>query len=103
MDAQHYLTIADVCKRIPAARGARRLAPSTVTRWILQGSRARDGRRIRLLAIRAGSRWLIRPGDLDAFFASLAADPDVPPPPVPPTERERRAAAAGERLRAAGY
>jgi hypothetical protein len=69
------LTIGQLVSRIPGARGARRLSPSTVTRWILRGCPARDGHRVRLRATRAGSRWLVRQSDLDEFFKLLAADP----------------------------
>jgi len=74
-----------------------------VTRWILSGAFDRSGRRVRLAAVRAGSRWLIRPADLNAFLESLAADPDVPLPPIAPTARQRRANAAGDRLAARGF
>lgn len=97
------LTISDVCRRIPAARGGRRLAPSTVTRWILSGCPNRAGVRVRLRAVRVGGRWMIRPDELDGFFEALGADPAIPPPPVPPTANQRRAAEAGERLARRGY
>lgn len=63
------LIISEVCARVPGARGARRLHPATVTRWILRGCPARNGISVRLTATRAGGRWLIRPADLNAFFA----------------------------------
>lgn len=66
------LTVSQVCGRLPGKSG-RRIAPSTVTRWIIDGCPARDGTRVRLNATRCGSRWLIAPADLDAFFAALAA------------------------------
>jgi hypothetical protein len=70
------LTIGQLVSRIPGARGARRLSPSTVTRWILTGCPARNGQRVRLPATRAGSRWLVRQSDLDEFFRLLAAEPN---------------------------
>jgi hypothetical protein len=72
------LTISQVVARIPGSRGAQRLHPATVTRWILVGCPARDGRRVKLAATRAGSRWLVRESDLKAFFETLAAEPTTP-------------------------
>ena len=97
------LTISQVCSRVPGARGARRLAPSTVTRWILAGCPARDGTRVKLRATRAGSRWLVAPADLDQFFEQLAGDVASSPPPVrTPTERNRDSERAVANLAARG-
>jgi len=77
------LTISQIVARLPGARGARRVHPATITRWILVGCPARDGHRVKLTATRAGSRWLVREADLEVFFAALAADPsDMPPSPL---------------------
>ncbi|QEL19166.1 MerR family transcriptional regulator [Limnoglobus roseus] len=87
------LTISQVAARLPGTRGAGRVHPATVTRWILVGCPARDRRRVKLAAIRAGSRWLIRDTDLQAFFAALAADAPPGPPDKPDrTSTERRKA-----------
>lgn len=84
MSADLLLTVTQVCARLPGARGAKRVAPSTVVRWVTIGCPSRTGERIRLRATRAGSRWLINPADLDGFFAALASDPpDASAPPVP--------------------
>jgi hypothetical protein len=100
MSADLPLTVSQVCARLPGARGARHVKPSTVTRWILAGCPARDGRRVRLTATRCGSRWLIRESDLAAFFAALASDPPADPPPSPrsPAARTRAASAAARQL-----
>jgi len=44
-----------------------------VTRWILRGCPSLGGERVKLAASRVGSRWLIAPSDLEAFFAALAS------------------------------
>jgi hypothetical protein len=96
------LTISQVCRRLPGARGARNITPSTVTRWILAGCPARSGERVRLAATRAGSRWLIRLADLEAFFAALRGTisdaPHSPPPTRSQSVARRRAQAAGREL-----
>jgi hypothetical protein len=87
------LSIAQVVSRLPGSRGARRVHPATVTRWILAGCPARDGRRVKLAATRAGSRWLVSEYDLHVFFAALAVDPDsAPPAPTPRTTTAGRKA-----------
>ena len=98
-DPAPLLTIAQVCRRIPGARGAARLNPSTVTRWILTGCPGRAGARIQLPATRVGGRWLIAPDALDAFFAALAATAVAPsnPPPRTPPRREGDASARAAR------
>jgi hypothetical protein len=100
------LTVSQVCRRFPGARGARHVTPSTVTRWILAGCPARDGTRVKLAATRCGSRWLIRPADLDAFFANLAADPATTSAPTTchrtQSQQQRAAERAGEKLKRMG-
>jgi len=93
-DTADLLTVSQVCRRLPGARGATHITPSTVTRWILSGCAARNGSRVRLAATRAGSWWLIRQTDLDAFFAALAATEPAPPPPPTRPESQRLAASA---------
>jgi len=94
MMTAELLTVPQVCRRIPGARGNEGVSPSTITRWILSGCPARNGTRVRLAATRAGSRWLIRAADLDAFFAALAATDPSPPPPPTRSDTQRLAASA---------
>ena len=76
------LTIAQICDHVPGARGGERIAPSTVTRWIILGVPARDGNRVKLKATRFGSRWLVYQADLDAFLAALNNEPAEAPAPA---------------------
>jgi hypothetical protein len=98
------LTLTQVCSRLPGARGAKRVSPSTVTRWILAGCPARNGTRVRLAATRCGSRWLVHQRDLDAFFTTLAAEPAEPTDPAPsppgrtPAQRQRAGEVAAREL-----
>jgi hypothetical protein len=107
MSDDQFLTLSQVCRRLPGARGAQRVAPSTVTRWIISGCPSRTGERVKLTATRAGGRWLIRPADLDTFFASLAGSTDSEPAPTIPTpssecKTSERAACAGRELEKRG-
>lgn len=90
--AARLLTVCQVCAKYPG-KGGGRMAPSTVTRWILSGCPDRNGTRVRLRATRVGSRWLVDPDDLTAFFAALAASPSGAPPPAAPTPEARAARA----------
>lgn len=101
MTLRKLLTVSQVCRTLPGARENSRITPSTITRWILLGCRARNGQRVRLRATRCGARWLIAPEELAAFFDALAAD--GPPPPAPTStsnpardHRGRAAQAAAE-------
>ncbi len=97
------LTISQVCRTVPGARGADRICPSTVTRWILRGCPARDGTRVRLAATRCGSRWLVDADALEAFFAALSAGhAGTPPVQQPATTRRRTCARAVNELERRG-
>jgi hypothetical protein len=98
------LTVSQIVARLPGARGARRVHPATVVRWITGGCPARDGTRVKLPATRAGSRWLVRPADLEAFFAALTADPGpaTTPPRSPAAANKATEAAVRELQRRGG-
>ncbi|MBY0455978.1 MAG: helix-turn-helix domain-containing protein [Gemmataceae bacterium] len=90
------LTISQIVARYPGSRGARRIHPATVTRWILAGCPNRAGARVKLAATRAGSRWLVRESDLQAFFSALGAEAE-PGASVPPDATPARTPAARAR------
>ena len=99
------LTISQIAARLPGARGARRVHPATITRWILVGCPGRSGARVKLAATRAGTRWLVREADLDTFFAALAADPSSTAPvptPRPPAANRAASEKAAAALKAMG-
>lgn len=103
--APRPLTLAEIAEALPGARGAARLSPATLTRWIIDGCRARDGSRVKLAATRAGCRWLVYQSDLDTFFARLAGDVEAAPAPKPApsaASRAKRSAAAGRKLASIG-
>ena len=96
-----------VARRFPSARGAGRIHPQTVVRWIQRGVKAASGRRVKLEAVRVGGRWLTSRGAVARFVAALtaAADP-VPaaPPSTPrtPAARQRAAEQAAAALKKMG-
>lgn len=81
------LPVSEIVARLPGSRGARRVHPATVTRWIVSGCAARDGTRVWLAATRVGSRWLVRESDLEAFFAALGAGTSTNSTPCTPAVR----------------
>ena len=91
------ITLTEAATRFPGARRAARLHPATRTRWILKGSRAWDGRRVMLEAVRLGSRWLTSEAALARFAAALGARSDHTPPRAP-AARTRASEAAARRL-----
>jgi len=98
-----YLTVREICNRLPGSRGARHLNPATVTRWILSGVSTPSGR-IRLPATRVGSRWLIPEAEFGKFLRTVTEhalpEPAVPTPPITTSESHRRADAASRQLAA---
>lgn len=94
------ITAAEVAARFPGARGAARLHPATVTRWILKGVRGPGGRRVRLEAVRVGSRWMTTQAALARFAAALAAPADAAPSrsPAARNRASERAATELERM-----
>jgi hypothetical protein len=67
------ITLAQAASCFPGHRGAARLHPSTLTRWILKGVRAIDGCTVRLQALRCGCRWLTSEAALARFAMALGA------------------------------
>ena len=94
--------IAHYCRGLPGSRGAARMHPATMTRWILMGISTPMGR-IRLPAIRAGSRWLVRDDDFRQFMQDLTTS--ALPAPIQdsrltrPTPENRAAEAAARALK----
>lgn len=88
-----------------AGRGGSAIHAATLTRWILTGVLLRNGARLRLRAIRAGSKWLTRMEWVTAFLEAQTADRlGTEPAPAIRTPAERRAAsdAAAAQLTAMG-
>jgi hypothetical protein len=88
------LGLAAAGRLFPAHRGTGSVNPSTVFRWVTQGTRTADGRVVRLEAVRTPGRWLTSKAAVARFVAALtsAADPEAtsPPPPTPSEAALRR-------------
>jgi hypothetical protein len=96
------ISLSQAAARFPGHRGAERLHPATLTRWILKGVRAIDGRRVKLEATRLGCRWLTSEPALQRFADALSAPPADSAPPRTPTARQKASERADAELRAMG-
>lgn len=94
------LALADAAAIIPPARNGRKTHISTILRWILQGAKAPDGRRVRLEAARIGGRWFTSREALERFSERLTPTADFPTSAMPrtPTARQRASERAGREL-----
>ena len=104
LNGEKLITLSDAVASIPGNRGAKRLHPATLTRWILKGALALDGRRVRLEATRLGNRWLTSAESLSRFSAALAtpAAETATPAPRSPTASRRASDAAVRELERRG-
>jgi hypothetical protein len=99
------LPLKDACALIPPARRGRRTHLSTILRWVLQGARSPSGERVRLEAVRLGSRWVTSREALQRFAERLTpqAHEDAPhPAPRTPASRRRAADRVGRELERLG-
>lgn len=80
LNGESLITLSQAAARYPGHRGAVRLHPATLTRWILTGVKGLDGRRVKLEAVRVGGRWLTSEAALHRFSAALGVT-DAPAPP----------------------
>lgn len=103
---QSYRRLSEFQGRLPGHRKNQRLHLSTLIRWCSSGVKLRDGTRLRLRAVRVGSRWLTTEAWWQAFTDALTAAhrPSDPPPALvrSPAERATAADAAGARLKSLG-
>jgi hypothetical protein len=102
LNDEALISLSQAAARFPGHRGAERLHPATMTRWILKGVLAIDGRRVKLEATRLGCRWLTSEAALQRFADALAAPQDGAAPSRTPTARQKASDRADAELRAMG-
>ena len=90
--------------KVPGHRANARLHLSTLIRWVVTGVKVPDGSRLRLRAVRAGSRWLTTDEWFAEYLDALTAAHAVVPtqPTRSPAVRNAATAQAGEELRRLG-
>jgi hypothetical protein len=78
---------------------------STVHRWAFRGLPAGPGRRVRLEAVRRGSKWLTSRAAVERFLGKLprsVSDDDAVPTPRSPAKRQSADEAAAAELQRRG-
>jgi hypothetical protein len=76
------LTLTQASHASPPGRNGARPHISTLVRWIVEGCATRDGRRVRLSAIRWGGKWLTSRAAMREFAEKLTPpqEPDLSAP-----------------------
>src|SRR5229473_3410516 len=83
------LTCPQLARRGPSTRQGKPLHPSTVLRWILDGVKTADGRRVKLEACRCGGRWVTSAAAFQRFVEAQTPLLEANPAPRTPTTTER--------------
>lgn len=91
-----YRALREFCDRIPGSRGGRTHL-STLIRWATVGVKAPSGERVRLRAVRAGSKWLTTDVWFAEFMSALAPGETPPADPIRSPHRRTKAAEAADR------
>jgi hypothetical protein len=104
LTTEAMIPLARAAEMVPPARRGKKTHLSTVFRWVTDGAKGPDGRRVRLEAVRLGGRWLTSTEAVQRFAERLTPDLDRPRPPASrsPGARERAAKRADRQLRRLG-
>jgi hypothetical protein len=101
--SEDLLTFRDAAQLLPSNRAGKRVAFSTIWRWVLKGVRAIDGRLVKLEAARVGGRWLTSRQALERFSAALTPTNDAGAEPIrTPTAQKRASDIAKKKLEKLG-
>lgn len=95
-------TLAQLAKRVPRTRQGKPVTLSCILRWVLDGARGPDGRRIKLEAVRLAGRWVSSPGALRRFILEQTPADGRLPHPRTPGHRQRASERAAKMLEQAG-
>jgi hypothetical protein len=98
------ITLAQAAARLPPNRRERPVTASCVLRWVLDGVKVPGGGRIKLEAVRLGSRWLTSVEALARFAERQTPGVDIPRngSPRPPASRRRASERAEKQLARVG-
>jgi hypothetical protein len=102
MNENENLTcLSEAVRYVPSGRDGRTISPAALVRWIKEGSKLRDGSRLKLKATRMPGGWLTSQAWVREFLDALTADKNGSLVPFPGAEE--RAAQATARLQARGF
>ncbi len=74
--ADDVLSLTEACRLLPRGRNGSRPHLTTLLRWIREGIKVQDGKRVRLSAVRFGGKWVTSRTALQDFAAALTAIED---------------------------
>jgi hypothetical protein len=102
--SEQLLSFGEACRYIPAFRGSRGTAPSTIWRWAFKGVKTTAGELVRLEVLRLGGRWVTSRQALQRFAERLTPA-NTQPQPIPrsPTARRRDSERADAECSKAGF
>jgi hypothetical protein len=101
--ADRWISLSQAAALIPSQSSSKPVLAAVVARWISRGVKAPDGRRVRLQAVRCGSRWMTTRAWLEQFARDQTPSfNDDIKPPQSDSRRERAAREAGKRLELMG-
>jgi hypothetical protein len=103
LNLEQPIGLETACKSVPGRCGEKPLHLSTMFRWIVKGVQGPDGSRVRLEAVKLGSRWMTTRQALQRFAERLTprAQADASAGRTP-GQRQRAAEQAGKELAAIG-
>jgi hypothetical protein len=106
IDLQNEKTISlsQAARTLPPFRLGRPVTLSCVLRWVLQGVKTTDGRRVRLEALRLGGKWITSMEAIQRFAEAQTPTPNHPSMATlrTPTRRRKAADRAGKELEKIG-
>jgi hypothetical protein len=91
---EQVIRLAEVGCYLPTGRNGKQLSLSAALRWVLQGVKLPDGRRLHLEAIRVGGKWVTSVEALERFALAQTPRLDCHTEQAPArTARQRQRAA----------
>jgi hypothetical protein len=74
LTGESILSLKEAAKILPSFRSGRPVSFACVWRWVQKGCRATNGRKVKLEALRLGSRWITSREALQRFAEQLTAE-----------------------------
>jgi len=104
LSSERTISLAAAARLLPPGRRGRPVNLSTLLRWVLDGVKLPDGKRVRLEGVRLGNRWITSVEALERFAARQTPDLDDDQPKLSrtPTARQRASERAAKALEQAG-
>ena len=84
------LSLSAAAALVPPARQGKRTHLSTILRWILDGAKGPNGKRVKLEAVRIGGRWMTTRSALQRFVERLTPDAGAAPPSPSARRQEQK-------------